>query len=325
MEHSISPLPNNGAYSIVPLPTVEYSIVPLPSTEPFNYSGECSWKASTSGSIKQCCGQSNGLAQACFVGVRQVHGCHHDPLGSFWNFLNKRFSITYWIFSFCQPSKVDKNGLSIVDTIIDMSSVCMHAKLLQSCPTLWDPVDCNPPASSALGILQARILEWVAMLSSRGSSWPRDQTCISYVSCIGRRLFTTGATWICHSWEEAEQNTLISDVYSVNSGYKAEWVPSLSSGSSHSQILSWCTSLDIHQERIIWVIANCLGNWVELHSAWRVGNGCLEVTIHVGLEKWEAFWERQKTRKNTSGQREEHKHIVHVPSRGWCKGVAGMF
>ena len=44
----------------------------------------------------------------------------------------------------------------------------MNAKLLQSCPTLCDPMDCSLPVSSVLGILQARILEWVAMPSSRG-------------------------------------------------------------------------------------------------------------------------------------------------------------
>ena len=41
-------------------------------------------------------------------------------------------------------------------------------------------------APLSMGILQARILEWVAMFSSRGSSQPRDRTCVSYVSCIGR-------------------------------------------------------------------------------------------------------------------------------------------
>ena len=52
---------------------------------------------------------------------------------------------------------------------------------------LWDPMDCSPPGSSVHGIFQARIQEWVAISSSRGSSQARDQTCISYVSCIGRR------------------------------------------------------------------------------------------------------------------------------------------
>ena len=61
------------------------------------------------------------------------------------------------------------------------------AKLLQSCPALCDPMDCSLPGSSVHGVLQARILEWVAMPSSRGSSRPRDGTRISYVSLIGRQ------------------------------------------------------------------------------------------------------------------------------------------
>ena len=60
----------------------------------------------------------------------------------------------------------------------------------QSCLILCDPMDrgaCGPPGSSVHGILQARILEWVVMPSSRGSSKPRDQT---QVSSIGGRFFT---------------------------------------------------------------------------------------------------------------------------------------
>ena len=53
-----------------------------------------------------------------------------------------------------------------------MESACVHAKSLQSCLTLCDPMNCSPPGSSIHGILQARILEWVAMPSSRGSSHP---------------------------------------------------------------------------------------------------------------------------------------------------------
>ena len=55
-------------------------------------------------------------------------------------------------------------------------SWCVCAKLLQLCPTLCDPTGCCPPGSSVHGILQARILEWVTMPSSRGSSQPRDWT-----------------------------------------------------------------------------------------------------------------------------------------------------
>ena len=54
------------------------------------------------------------------------------------------------------------------------------------CPTLCYPMGGNLPGSSVHGIFQARKLEWVAMPSCRVSSQPRDQTCISYVFCIGR-------------------------------------------------------------------------------------------------------------------------------------------
>ena len=67
--------------------------------------------------------------------------------------------------------------------------VCVHA-----CSVMSDslqPMNCSPPASSVHGILQARILEWVAMLSSRGSSRPGDQTHVSCVSCIAVGFFTT--------------------------------------------------------------------------------------------------------------------------------------
>ena len=58
---------------------------------------------------------------------------------------------------------------------------CMHVKLLLSCPTLCDPMDCSPLGSSVHGILQARILEWVAIPCSRASSYPRYGT---QVSCL---------------------------------------------------------------------------------------------------------------------------------------------
>ena len=61
----------------------------------------------------------------------------------------------------------------------------------QSCLTLCDPMNCNPPGSSVHGIFLARILEWVAIPFSRGSSQPRNQTWVSHVSCIAGRFFTT--------------------------------------------------------------------------------------------------------------------------------------
>ena len=67
---------------------------------------------------------------------------------------------------------------------------CMHAELLQWYLTLCRPMDCRLPDSSVHGIFQARILEWVAMLSSRGSSRPRDWTHLSWVFCIASGFFT---------------------------------------------------------------------------------------------------------------------------------------
>jgi len=65
-----------------------------------------------------------------------------------------------------------------------LDCLCVRA---QSCPTLWDPMDCNPSGSPVHGIIPARILEWqewVAISFSRESFWTRERTC---VSCIGRR------------------------------------------------------------------------------------------------------------------------------------------
>ena len=66
--------------------------------------------------------------------------------------------------------------------------LCVHVKLFQSFPTLCDPMDHSPPGSSVHGILQARILEWIAIPFCKGSSWSRDQTHISYVFCTDRQV-----------------------------------------------------------------------------------------------------------------------------------------
>ena len=78
-----------------------------------------------------------------------------------------------------------------IKKIYSQPSVCV---LTQSCPTLCDPIDCNPPGSSVNGISQARMLEWVTVSYSKGSSWPRDQTRVSCVSCIVRQILYHWAT-----------------------------------------------------------------------------------------------------------------------------------
>ena len=72
-------------------------------------------------------------------------------------------------------------------------SIAVKVKVLvtQSCPTLCNTMNCSPPGFSVCEILQARILEWVTIPFSRGSSPPMDQT---WVSCIAGRFFTVWTT-----------------------------------------------------------------------------------------------------------------------------------
>ena len=63
--------------------------------------------------------------------------------------------------------------------MIMIRMMCVCANLVQSCLTLCDPMDCSLPGSSVHGSFQARILGWVVMSSSRGSSWSRDWNCVS--------------------------------------------------------------------------------------------------------------------------------------------------
>ena len=69
-------------------------------------------------------------------------------------------------------------------------TVCV---VTHSFPTLCHPLDCSPPNSSVHEIFQAGILEWVAISFSRVSSQPRDQTCVSSVSCFPGKFFTQKA------------------------------------------------------------------------------------------------------------------------------------
>ena len=86
-----------------------------------------------------------------------------------------------WVWSLSEPSKV-----ALCCMLSRFSCVWLSA-------TLWTIY--SPPGSSVHGVLQARILVWVAMPGSRGSSQLRDQTHVSYISCIGRWVFTTGTIW----------------------------------------------------------------------------------------------------------------------------------
>ena len=97
-----------------------------------------------------------------------------------------------------RPGVLQFMGLQRVTWLGDWTTIRKNYKeilwtweVAQSCPTLCDPMDCSLPGSSDHGIFQARVLEWVAIFFSRGSSQPRYRTRVS--SSTGRR-FTVWAT-----------------------------------------------------------------------------------------------------------------------------------
>ena len=88
----------------------------------------------------------------------------------------------------------------------------------QSCLALCDPLDCSPPGSSVCGILQARILEWVAISYSRGSSWPRERTQVCCVSCTGGQV----VCHYCHLGSPLGPSTLV-QLLSNTDGELLDW------------------------------------------------------------------------------------------------------
>ena len=86
------------------------------------------------------------------------------------------FKITYSVWTSA------KTELFLLPPAAPESSLCLCMLVTQSCPTLCDPMDCSPPGSSVHEVFQARILEWIAISFSRGSSGPRDWTQVSYIA-----------------------------------------------------------------------------------------------------------------------------------------------
>ena len=111
---------------------------------------------------------------------------------------------------------------------------CVHT---QPCPTLCDPMDYGLPGSSVHGILQARILEWGAISFSRGSSWPRDWTPVSWVSCNGRQILYHWATW--EAQKKAYKN-VFRDVVHIHNGKSL----------SHYKDWNWVICSDVNGSRV---------------------------------------------------------------------------
>ena len=108
---------------------------------------------------------------------------------------------------------MDKDVRSHAHTPNGVLHACSVAQL---CVTLCNPMDCSPPGSSVHEILQTRILEWVAISSSRGSSWPRDQTYVFYIPFTGRQILYHWAAWgntmeyYCSVIKNNEKNAIFS-------------------------------------------------------------------------------------------------------------------
>ena len=89
--------------------------------------------------------------------------------------------MTEWL-STAQHTAHNMKTRQLTGTLRVLSSCACVRSVARLC-LFVTPRDCSPPGSSVHGILSARILEWVAIVSSRGSSWPRDRTHISCISC----------------------------------------------------------------------------------------------------------------------------------------------
>ena len=118
-------------------------------------------------------------------------------------FAQRRHTVTQKHMKKCSKSLVIREMQIETTMRYHLTLVRMKwSEATQSCPTLCDPVDCSPSGSSVHGILQARILEWVAISFSRGSSRPRDQTQVSHIAdrCFNLRMaiikkFTYNKSW----------------------------------------------------------------------------------------------------------------------------------
>ena len=96
------------------------------------------------------------------------------------------------------PNHLQLCGSPMTKDFLVHTCVCVHAQSLQSCLTVCDPVNCQAPLSMGL----SRQEYWSGLLCSRGSSRPRDLSCISCVSCIAGRFFATEpprGPWLVHT------------------------------------------------------------------------------------------------------------------------------
>ena len=112
--------------------------------------------------------------------------------GSFYSYLQPNLAQGSW--SVCLQF-IQHPFLGVAHAFAQLHNGLVCVLAVQLCPTVCDPMDCSRPGSSVHGILQARILEWVAIPFSTESFWSRNRT---EVSCIAGRFFIVWATREAH-------------------------------------------------------------------------------------------------------------------------------
>ena len=130
------------------------------------------------------------------IGNYPFYNSHHTLPGTLYSFktLNAMFTVTY-----CQANVpkehflgfLKNNSLKFDHVSVKLSAAALYSGM-QSCSTLCDPMDCSPSGSSVHGILQARILEWVVISSSRGASRSRDEPTPVISLALGGRFSCFG-------------------------------------------------------------------------------------------------------------------------------------
>ena len=141
----------------------------------------------------------------CFLSEKTWRNMLFSHLSSCFTYLNPTGAIDCCLcLSLFLPSPTEiRKHWCVCVCVYAHTYACVLSHSVMS--SLCDPMDYSPPGSSVHGIVQARILEWVAISFSRGSSWPRVLTCVSCVFCIDR--------WTLYHWTTGEaQDTLITQV-----------------------------------------------------------------------------------------------------------------
>ena len=143
--------------------------------------------------------------------------------------------------------------------LVTINRRCLVA---QPCLTLCNPLDYSPQSYPVHELFQARILEWVAISSFRGSSWPRDQTHISCVSCISDRFLTAKAPGNWKKESEKWSCSVVSDSLRPHGPYQArilQWV-AISFSRTSSQPRGWT--------QVSCIVGRCFNLWAtrETHT-----------------------------------------------------------